>query len=264
MNANVKLPTYVNASFDNGTTGMIKVEYTSSYDNTKAGAQEVEFKATTVYGDFKGKLNIVVGNEPFIDGVMNEYTNMKKHTVEGVGDIYVAKGEEGLYIAAKIDDNDVWTDGENWNIGDMGQKDNNDDFRVFIATDDASARVTACLSAANLLRVYEQGTALTDKSLEKKNMLFQKMLEDYRYHVATKGLTNVEEGGASEGFVLELYISYVDLGIDDPEEIHLCFDYNNVTKVTGSKTNTNHYFAKNQVENPELDIKNYFSINELI
>ena len=260
----VSLPTYIKATFENDMEGMIKIAYTSDYDETKLGNQTVSFKATTVYGDFNGTLKVVVNNEPYIDGQLTEYANMKKHTVDGIGDIYVAQGKEGLYIAAKVNDDDVWTDGEAWHSGDMGQKGQNDDFRIFVAsTDDAENRVTLCLSAANLLRVYEPGTTLEDKGLEKKNLLYQKMLEDYSYRVTTKGLTNVDEGGASNGFDLELYISYTDLGID-PEDMFLCFDYNNVTKTSGTKTATDHYFSKTNQANSELDITNYFSLAELI
>lgn len=260
----VSLPTYIKATFENDMEGMIKIAYTSDYDETKLGNQTVSFKATTVYGDFNGTLKVVVNNEPYIDGQLTEYANMKKHTVDGIGDIYVAQGKEGVYIAAKVNDNDLWTDGEAWSVGDMGQKELNDDFRIFVAsTDDAENRVTVCLSAANLLRVYEAGTTLEDKGLEKKNLVYQDSLEDYRYRVTTKGLTNVEEGGASNGFDLELYISYSDLGID-PEDMFLCFDYNNITKTSGTKTATDHYFSKTNQANSELDIANYFSLTELI
>jgi len=261
----VSLPKYLRATFENDMEGMIKIAYTSDYDENKLGEQTVSFKATTVYGDFNGTLKVVVNNEPFIDGNLTEYAKMKKHTVEGIGDIYVAQGKEGLYIAAKIDDDDVWTDGENWKSGDMGQKGQNDDFRVFVApTDDVDSRVTLCLSAANLLRVYEAGTSLDEeRGLERKNLVYQKTIEDYRYRVTTRGLTNVEEGGSSNGFDLELYISYSDLGID-PEDIHLCFDYNNVTKTSGTKTATDHYFSKTNQANSELDFANYFSLAELI
>lgn len=260
----VSLPKYIKATFENDMEGMIKIAYTSDYDETKLGEQTVSFKATTVYGDFNGTLKVIVNNEPYIDGQLTEYANMKKHTVDGIGDIYVAQGKEGLYIAAKVNDNDLWTDGEAWSVGDMGQKGLNDDFRIFVAsTDDAENRVTICLSAANLLRVYEAGTTLEDKGLEKKNLVYQDSLEDYRYRVTTKGLTNVEEGGASNGFDLELYISYSDLGID-PEDMFLCFDYNNITKTSGTKTATDHYFSKTNQANSELDIANYFSLTELI
>ncbi|MBS6441505.1 MAG: hypothetical protein KH380_03860 [Coprobacillus sp.] len=260
----VSLPTYIKATFENDMEGMIKIAYTSDYDETKLGEQTISFKATTVYGDFNGTLKVIVNNEPYIDGQLTEYANMKKHTVDGIGDIYVAQGKEGLYIAAKVNDNDLWTDGEAWSVGDMGQKGLNDDFRIFVAsTDDAENRVTVCLSAANLLRVYEAGTTLEDKGLEKKNLVYQDSLEDYRYRVTTKGLTNVEEGGASNGFDLELYISYSDLGID-PEDMFLCFDYNNITKTSGTKTATDHYFSKTNQANSELDIANYFSLTELI
>lgn len=260
----VSLPKYIKATFENDMEGMIKIAYTSDYDETKLGEQTVSFKATTVYGDFNGTLKVIVNNEPYIDGQLTEYANMKKHTVDGIGDIYVAQGKEGLYIAAKVNDNELWTDGEAWSVGDMGQKGLNDDFRIFVAsTDDAENRVTVCLSAANLLRVYEAGTTLEDKGLEKKNLVYQDSLEDYRYRVTTKGLTNVEEGGASNGFDLELYISYSDLGID-PEDMFLCFDYNNITKTSGTKTATDHYFSKTNQANSELNIANYFSLTELI
>lgn len=264
LNAEVALPKYLKATFDNEYEGYVKIDYTSEYDRTKLGIQEVSFKAETNCGTYNGTLKVNVTTEPFVDGVLNEYATTKKNTSEGIGDIYVTKGENGLYVSAKINDKDLWTDGESWHTGDMGQKDANDDFRIYIATDDADARYTACLSAANLLRMYADGTTLTDAGLPKKNLVYTKMLGEYKYHVTTHGIVNVEDGEASNGMDLELYLPYEDIGVDDPDTIKLCFNYNNVTSTSGKKTNEDHYFAKNAVANAETDINNYFSISELI
>lgn len=264
LGADIVLPKYINATFDNGYSGLIKIEYTSSYDKNAAGDQKVSFRAETECGTYPGEMTVHVSDEPHVDGILNEYSSAKKNVASGIGDIYVHKGETGFYVSARIDDDDLWTDGEAWQIGDMGQKDTNDDFRVFIATDDASERYTACLSAANLLRVYDAGTSLSDSGLPSHNMLYKKFLTDYRYHVTTEGLANVEEGGQSGGMALELFLSYDDLGIDDPDAIKLCFDYNNVTMASGSRTNQDHYYAATAADHPETDIGNYFSINDLI
>jgi hypothetical protein len=144
----------------------------------------------------------------------------------------------------------------------MGQKGNNDDFIIYLATSDASKRTTICLSAANLLRVYGNGISLNDSdiTLELGNKVYNKMISNYEYHVTTKGLTN---GGESNGMTLELYISYKDLGITNPDDIKLCFNYSNITSVSGEKTAENNYFIKKASGNEE-SIDSYFSIGDLI
>lgn len=263
---NIELPTYLRATFENDMEGMIKVNYTSSYDNTKTGEKIVNYKATTVYGDYNGQLKVVVNNEPYVDGTLNEYSSVKKNTVDGIGDIYVVKGEEGLYVGANINDNDIWSDGENWASGDMGQRGENDDFRVYITNgEDIDNKIAVFLSSANLLRVYEPGTDLSKTAeLPKHNMVYGKDLESYSYYVHTKGLVNVANDPSSEGMTLEFYISYEDLGIENPDNIRLCFNYSNVTKDSGTKVATDHWYTKASDSKFEESISNYFPISELI
>jgi len=265
--ADINLPKYVKANFDNGYQGYIKVEYTSTYNKDQLGEQTVNFKAETSCNTFNGSLTVNVNNEPYIDGVMNEYASVKKNVMEGIGDLYVVKGEEGLYVGAKITDDDLWTDGEAWKTGDMGQKEQNDDFRVYIACEDYEEPAIACLSAANLLRGYDSGTDFSQtNALANNNSVFKKFWTGYKYRVTTKGLANVEEGGQSQGLELELYLTYDDLGISNPDSIKLLFNYNNVTKKTGKKTNADNYYTATNVTTgtPESDINNYFAINQLI
>ncbi len=262
----VDLPQYVKATFTNYYSGYVKVEEYSSYDCNKLGLQDVKFKAKTGDGlkEFSLKIN-VSANVAFVDGKLTEYAGVKKNLLPGgLGEVYVIKGESGLYIAANIQDDEIWTDGEEWKKGDMGQKGNNDDFRIYITDTDASARTTICLSSANLLRIYDNGIGLdsTNYILETNNMVYKKEVSDYQYHVTTSGLTNGEVSG---GLVLELYISYEDLGIEDPEQIKLCFNYNNITSVGSTKDASDNYLVKNATDGKaEENIESYFGINELI
>lgn len=146
----------------------------------------------------------------------------------------------------------------------MGQKGNNDDFIIYITDSTAEERKTICLSAANLLRVYDSGIGLdsSDVTLEFNNLVFTKKISDYAYHVTTNGLAN---GGQSGGMALELYISYEDLGIENPEAIRLCFNYNDVSGTADSKNNTDHYLVKNSTgDRPEENIEAYFEIEEVV
>ena len=262
----IELPQYVKASFTNNYSGYVKVEKYSDYDENKLGPQDVKFTVKTIAGlkEFSLKIN-VSDKVAFVDGNLSEYSSAKQNILpNGLGEIYIIKGETGLYIAANINDSEIWTDGENWHKGDMGQKGNNDDFIVYITSSDISKRTTLCLSAANLLRVYGNGISLneSDITLELSNKVTNKKLSDYEYHVTTQGLTN---GGKSEGMTLELYISYKDLGIQNPDDIKLCFNYNNISSVGGVKNSVDNYYINNSVsENAEENIDSYFSINDLI
>jgi len=261
----VDLPQYVKASFTNYYSGYLKVEEYSSYDCNALGLQNVSFKAKTGEGLKTFSLQINVSeNVAFVDGRLTEYAGVKKNVLpDGLGEVYVIKGENGLYIAADIKDAALWTDGENWKRGDMGQKGNNDDFIVYVTDSSALDRTTICLSAANLLRMYGNGVGLDspDVTLEYSNLVFNKKVSDYQYHVTTQGLTN---GGVSNGLTLELYISYDDLGIKDPASIKMCFKYSNVSMVGGVKKSTDHYLTAGTASaNAEENIDSYFSIHDL-
>jgi len=262
----VALPQYVKASFTNYYSGYVKVEEYTAYDCNKLGPQDVKFKVKTGEGLKEYTLPIHVSDSvAFIDGKLNEYASAKKNLLpNGLGEVYVIKGESGLYIAANILDGELWTDGEDWKHGDMGQKGNNDDFIVYVTDSTAEERKTICLSAANLLRVYNSGIGLSsnDVTLEYNNLVYTKKISDYAYHVTTDGLVN---GGQSNGMALELYISYEDLGVEDPEAIKLCFNYNNVSATESGKSSADNYLVKNAgSDSPEKNLESYFGINELV
>ena len=267
----VELPQYVKATFTNEYSGYVKVEqYTKTYNPNTLGKQEVELKVNTKDGLVTQKLTVNVKNDvAFVDGVLSEYSNVKANVLpNNLGNVYVIKGEKGLYIAVDIKDNQIWTDGELWLKGDMGQKDNNDDFRVYLTTSDVSKRYTLCLSSANLLRIYSNGLSLNDVSATQafayNNLVYSKEVTDYKFHVTTKSMTNGI--GDSVGMTMELYISYEELGITNPDDIKLCFNYNNVTGPLDNKTNVNNYLVKAVANNSieEETIGCYFSISELI
>ncbi len=262
----VDLPAYVKATFTNYYSGYLKVEEYFGYDCNKLGLQDVRFKANTGEGikEFTLKIN-VSSNVAFVDGELTEYANAKKNILpNSLGEVYVVKGEQGLYIAAVINDSEIWTDGENWHRGDMGQKGNNDDFIIYITDADADERKTICLSSANLLRIYDSGVSLNDSdvTLEFKNLVYNKKATDYKYHVTTKGLVN---GGESDGLALELYISYEDLGIENPDNIKLCFNYNDVSGTGSAKSSQSNYLVNGTGEDEaEESINSYFGVSELI
>lgn len=266
LGVKVDLPDYVKAEFTNYYSGYIKVEEYSSYDCNKAGLQDVAFKVKTADGikEFTLKVN-VSDSVAFVDGKLTEYANAKKNSLpNGLGEVYVIQGENGLYIAANINDSQIWTDGENWKKGDMGQKGNNDDFIIFITDTDAAKRKTICLSSANLLRIYGEGISLdsSDVTLEFNNLVYQKKISGYSYHVTTKGLVN---GEGSNGMTIELYVSYEALGIENPELIKLCFNYNNVSSTAGVKTNADNYLVcTDGGDNAEENTESYFELSELI
>ena len=265
----VELPQYVKASFTNYYTGYVKVEEYSDYDINKLGEQDVKFTVKTTQGVKEFSLKVNVSDKvAFVDGNLNEYSDAKKNLLpNSLGEFFVIKGESGLYIAADIKDGEIWTDGENWKRGDMGQKEN-DNFIIYLTGSDVTNRTTICLSAANLLRVYGNGISLNDNdiTLELGNKVYNKKLSDYEYHVTTKGLANC---GESNGMTLEIYISYKDLGITNPDDIKICFNYRNIVENVGAPQNTkividNYFISGNLFDIPEANLDSYFSINDLI
>lgn len=258
-----KLPAYVKATFTNYYSGYLKVEEYLDYDCNKLGEQTVRFKARTGEGtkEFSLKVN-VKENVAIVDGILNEYAGAKNNIDADLGELYVIKGESGLYIGAKINDSLIYTDGENWNRGDMGQKGNNDDFIVYVTDSSAEERTTLCLSAANLLRVYPNGIGLDreDVVLEYNNLVYNKKIQDYKHHVVIDGLAN---GGSATSVTFEIYISYADLGIEDPNLIKMCFGYSDIDK-SGSGDSFIYVADGEKLADAEKNLEAYFDIDELI
>ena len=264
---NVALPQYLNATFTNGYTGLVKVNYEGSYDANTLGSQTVKFTARMGKGTITSELKVNVSLEPYADGIINEkvYEDAFAHNIEGVGTLYVIKGEAGLYFAVKINDTEIWTEGEAWGTGDMGQHGSNDDFRIYLTTTSAAERITICLSSANLLRVYEAGTSLEDFK-PAKNLYYGGFIGDYKYHVTTNGYANDNGAQTSGGMEMELYISYADLGVENPADIKMCFNYSNVNLVGGKKVVTNNYYhcpEAGVVDIPENNDSCYISLANL-
>ena len=64
---------------------------------------------------------------------------------------------------------------------------------------------------------------------------------------------------------LEIYVSYEDLGIKDPDSIKMCFNYNDVSKVGETKLAEDNYLTSGSAtDGAEKNIESYFEINELI
>lgn len=263
----VELPQFVKAKYANYYQGYSKVEeYVSSYDPNSLGEQEVKFKVKTGEGEIEQTLKVNVSDKvAYIDGKVNEYKK-KNPLPNDLGNVSIIKGENGLYIAAEINDSEIWTDGEKWREGDMGQKNENDDFRVYITSSDSSKRMTLALSAANLLRVYDNGISMSDDdiTLSRNNLVFNHELDDFKYRVTTNDVVN-DSSKDSKGMNLELYISYKDLGVTDPNSLKLCFNYNNISRNDNEKSAKDNYLVKANGEGKleEID-SSYFSINELI
>ena len=262
----VELPKYIKASFSNYYSGYVKVEeIVDNYDPNKLGLQDVTVKVNSIDGLVKQTIKVNVKDDAsYVDGVFNEYASKNAINLpNSLGSVYVVKGEEGLYITANINDTDIWTDGEEWHKGDMGQKNQNDDFRIYLTTTNAKDRHTICLSSANLLRVYDKGISLndTDIVLETNNLVYKNKINDYKYRVTTKGTVN--DNNKSNGAVYELYIPYEELSISNPDSLKLCFNYVNVSG--SSKEITSNYIVNgNATSNCEETDSYYISINDLI
>lgn len=258
--AKVELPKYLEVSFDNGYEGYLKVEEYSNYDPNTLGEQEVTFKAKTGLGIVEESLIINVTDDVTnVDGKLEEYSNIKKNPLPNdLGNLYVVKGQEGLFISCEINDNEVLVDGEKWHEGDMGQRGQNDDLRIFVTDSEAAKRKTICLSSVNLLRVYDSGVSMDDSDSEliSKNLVYKKQVKNYEHRV------NLIDG---KGLTFELFIAYQDLDINNVDSLKLCFNYSDVSLKNDEKEVIDNYYSKSITSSKcEENIDNYFNISELI
>ncbi len=261
--AKVELPTYVEADFTNGKDGYVKVNY-SSYNENQLGEQTISATPVGKNNQYPISVN-VKNNVSYVDKNLSEYKGETPLSFfEGNGNIYVRHNEEGIYFGFDIKDEDIYTDGENWHSGDMGQKGNNDDIRVYLSTGEGYK--TIALSSASLLRVYPEGTTLdsADNELLRNNLVYRKKMDDALYGVKTNGIVN--DGKGSSNLIAELYLSFEDLGIVDPSAIKLMFAYDDISMTDGVRNSSVNYAYKggsaigDHLENqPEL----YFGLEDL-
>lgn len=257
----VELPKYVNASFDSGFEGLASVTF-SDYDATKAGDQKVEFKSVINCNEKKGEATLHIGDYPYVDGIVDEALYTEAYDFGELGKAYIKRSDAGLAIAAKINDSDIWTDGENWRVGDMGQRGKNDDLRIYLTDSDTDALYTVALSSANLLRVYDSAVDLEtskDTELIKHNLFYKKEVTGVTHNVTTKGDVN---GGVNTGLEFELYIPYDSLGYDKTSEIKAMISYSNISYANAAKNEEITYLTnKGQGDSSSIqDVSNYFDI----
>lgn len=263
LNGNGTLPEYLNANFSNGTTGMIKVNYPDGIDDKSLGEKKVKVVASTNWGDVYSEMNVVINNDPFIDGKTTDWTN-QLHKINDKASVGFYSTDDGLYVRAEIKDTELYTDGEAWESGDMGQKGINDDLRIYFTTSDASSHYSAFLSSDNLLRLYDSGSS---SYIPANNLYYKKVVTGCKSKVITTGEVNVPGGGKDcTGMTMELYLPYEELGIDDPSSLKVLASYSDISKADekSNKTETVTYF--NQLSGTDLENvdSSYVAIADLI
>lgn len=264
----ISLPEYQIATFDNETAGYVKIDNYEKYDVNKVGEQIVKYSKTINCKKYEGSLTVNVKKEPYIDGGVSDPSYVKKNVFKNnLGSFYCVKGDEGITVGFDINDTEIYSDGEAWSIGDMGQRKENDDFRIYLTSQDASQRYTIALSSASLLRVYNQGISInkdSDTKLSNGNLYFKKAVPNFNFKTITKGIVN---GGESNGLTGEVFIPFADLDFTKDEDFKLLFEYSNIGKVNDKKVETKNYFFNSSStvsENYEEDTNSYISINDLI
>ena len=266
LNGNVPLPKYLKANFSNGRTGTIKVTYPEGYDCTRKGIQDVKVRAETNMGTFDAAIQVDVTDMPYVDGILTDWPSSAKKTPIGtLGTVSFACDDDYLYIGADIKDKEIWTDGEAWSTGDMGQGGSNDDLRIYVAGEDIDNVILIALSSDNILRVYEPGITDPRTANANANYVFRKLLNNpFRYHVTTTGVTNVAGGGEGcTGMKMELAIAFDDLNVDK-DTCRLIVDYNNISSDGTRKSSQDIFVAKKDSATPYTDFSAYYSLSELL
>ena len=243
VKAHSKLPEYLEAEFENGTTGTVKVSYDGDYQLTE-GNQAVCFKATTNWGVYDGKLPVHVSEFPMVDGKIDDWADAKTNDIDGKGTISfkIDEANGDLYFAANITDGDIWTDAEAWHAGDMGQKGGNDDLRLYLTNGGSKEAVPVLLSSANLMRIYAADTPESSYS-PNGNMIDNKAITNVSHYVRTTGEVNVVGGAEDDkGMVMEGRVNLDDLGLD-ASGLKVVVAYNDITSDGSKKTNANYYLG---------------------
>lgn len=259
------LPEYLTAQFSNETTGIVKVTYPDGLDALSLGDKKVKVKAETNWGEYTAEIDVTVDNAPHVDGKTKEWTT-KLNKVNDKVSVGFYKAEEGLYVRAEVTDTELWTDGEAWKSGDMGQMKNNDDLRLFLTESDESSRIPIFLSDDNLLRIYDAGTTSYTPA---SNGVYSKFITSAQSHVITTGEVNVPGGGEGcTGMTMELYIPYTELGIEDADSLKVLVAYSDISKADENTKRTEEisYLASGSVTGTDLEknINAYYSLSDLI
>ena len=265
VNTKLGLPNYLTAIFEDETEALVPVTWDSSFKPTETGKFNV--KATCSYNThvFEEEVEVNVVNEPHVNAYIDDAQYGKETAIGDKVTIKFANTEKGLYVAAKATDDDIWTDGEEWKQKDMGQMGVNDDLGIYITTGDASERYSVMISSTDLLRVYKPGidTAAPTSDMPQNNLYYKGEANNFSHRTLTEGVVN---GGECSEIRWELFISYEDLGIENPADLKVFARYGDISSANGlgtDKVEVRSYFANSNASH-EKDIANYISINDLL
>lgn len=262
VNSDVMLPTYLNATFDDGTTGIVKADYKGDVDRKSTGDKKVTAVIKTNWPDYSQELNVKVDEYPEVDGTLSDWNG--KLNVEGKFSVGFKKAEEGLYVQAKVDDDEIYTDGESWEVGDMGQRNENDDLILYLTDKTAKDRIPVFLSSDNLLRIYQPGTTSFSPA---SNMLYKGFVTQAKYSVKTTGETNVPTGSSTcKGMTMELYIPYEEIGIEDSSSLRILAGYSDISKADANSKKVNTTTYLNGLTGTSIDMleDSYISLENLL
>lgn len=259
LNHRENLPKYVEANFSNGTTGIVPISYPDGVDDKTLGTKEVKITSQTNWGVASATMNIVVDELPYVDGWTNDWTG-KVNRINDKVSVGFETTDDGLYVRAEVRDSELWTDGEAWETGDMGQQGENDDFELRLTNTTAAESMSVFLSSANLLRIYDKGiNVLTPR----ENMVYSKIVTGAQYHVRTTGEVNVPGGGKDcTGMTMELYLPYEELGLEK-DGLMVMASYADVSREEG-KSKTVSFTSFDGGDANRSDISNYRALNDLI
>ena len=121
------------------------------------------------------------------------------------------------------------------------------------------------ISSTDLLRVYKPGvdTAAPTSDMPQNNLYYKGEANNFSHRTLTEGVVN---GGECSEIRWELFISYEDLGIENPADLKVFARYGDISSANGlgtDKVEVRSYFANSNASH-EKDIANYISINDLL
>ena len=265
VNTKLGLPNYLTAIFDNEYEAYVPVTWDESFNPTEVGTYNV--KATASYNThvYEQEVEVNVVNNPHVNGYIDDVQYGKETKVGDKVTVKFATTDEGLYVAAKATDDDIWTDGEEWKQNDMGQMGKNDDLGIYITTGTAEDRFTVMLSSCDVLRVYKKGydTTAIASNMPENNLHFKNQTPNFAHRTLTEGVVN---GGECSEIRWEMFISYEDLGIENAADLKVFARYSDISSENGTgtdKVEVKTYFEGSNASH-EKDIANYIAINDLI
>ena len=265
INTRLGLPNYLTAIFEDETEALVPVKWDAEFLPTEVGTFNVTARAEYNTHVFEQEVEVEVVNEPHVNAYIEDAQYGKETAIGDKVTVKFAATEEGLYVAAKAVDDDIWTDGEDWKHKDMGQMGVNDDLGIYLTTGTADDRHSIMLSSTDVLRVYTPGvdTTIPTEVMPSKNIHFKGLTPNFAHRTLTEGVVN---GGECSEIRWEMFISYEDLGIESAADLKVFARYSDISSADGTgadRVEARSYFA-NSNDSHEKDIANYIAIADLL